>query len=309
LGIDLSVEIGKLKLKTPVLVASGTFGYEENYEELIEKNRLGALVTKTITLNPRPGNPPPRIVETASGILNSIGLQNEGIEEFLDKKLPFLLKFKIPLIVSIGGERIEDYGLLAKRLDRIKEISCLEVNISCPNIETEGGCLFAQDCYLTYGVVKAVRESTYKTIIAKLSPNVTDIVSIAQSAFDGGADALALVNTFFGMEIDVQTRRSKLGSLYGGLSGPAIKPIALYMVYKVSKAVNLPIIGMGGIVSADDALQFFIAGATSVAVGTGNFINPQITREIVEGIEEYLKKNKYTSIKDIIGTIDEKTDK
>lgn len=309
MGIDLSVEIGKLKLKTPVLVASGTFGYEENYEELIEKNRLGALVTKTITLNPRPGNPPPRIVETASGILNSIGLQNEGIEEFLDKKLPFLLKFKIPLIVSIGGERIEDYGLLAKRLDRIKEISCLEVNISCPNIETEGGCLFAQDCYLTYGVVKAVRESTYKTIIAKLSPNVTDIVSIAQSAFDGGADALALVNTFFGMEIDVQTRRSKLGSLYGGLSGPAIKPIALYMVYKVSKAVNLPIIGMGGIVSADDALQFFIAGATSVAVGTGNFINPQITREIVEGIEEYLKKNKYTSIKDIIGTIDEKTDK
>lgn len=301
--IDLSVEIGRLKLKTPVLVASGTFGYEDDYEKLIENNRLGALVTKTITLKPRQGNPPPRITETPSGILNSIGLQNEGLEEFLEKKLPILSKYRIPIIVSIAGERFEEYGLIAKKLDKIKEISALEINISCPNIETEGECLFAQDIYLTYGAVKAVRESTNKTIIVKMSPNVTDIVSIAQASSDAGADALALINTFFAMDIDIETKKSKLGGLYGGLSGPAIMPIALYMVYKVSKAINLPIIGMGGIVSYQDALKFFIAGASCVAVGTGNFINPLLTKEIVEGIEEYLRKHKFKNIKDIIGIL------
>ncbi|MCM8765526.1 MAG: dihydroorotate dehydrogenase [Candidatus Omnitrophica bacterium] len=303
MGIDLAVEIGNLKLKTPVLVASGTFGYEDDYVELIKENRLGALVTKTITLKPCQGNSPPRVIETPSGMLNSIGLQNEGVEIFLEKKLPLLSQLQIPIIVSIAGERIEDYGLLAKRLDKVKEISALEINISCPNIESEAECLFAQDFYLTYGVVKAVRESTDKTIIAKLSPNVTDIVSIAQAAFDAGAEALSLVNTFFGMAIDIEKRKSKLGSIYGGLSGPAIKPIALYMVYKVAQAVKLPLIGMGGVVSSQDALEFFMAGATCVAIGTGNFINPRIAREVVKGIEEYLKKNKLTSIKELIGRL------
>ncbi len=302
--IDLSVEIGRLKLNTPVLVASGTFGYEDEYQALAKENRLGALATKTITLKPRPGNSPPRVVETPSGMLNSIGLQNEGIEDFLQNKIPLLNKLKIPLIVSIAGERIEDYGQLAQRLDKVKEVSAVEINISCPNVEygEEGECLFSQDIYMTYGVVKAVRESTDKTIIAKLSPNVTDIVAIAQAAYDGGADALSLVNTFFGMAVDIETKRPKLGNGYGGLSGPAIRPLALYMVHKVAGLIKLPIIGMGGIVSASDALEFIIAGATAVAVGTGNFINPQITRQIVEGIEEYLKIHKLTSIKDLVGT-------
>ncbi|MCM8783563.1 MAG: dihydroorotate dehydrogenase [Candidatus Omnitrophica bacterium] len=303
MGVELAVEIGKLKLKKPVLVASGTFGFDDDYEELVKSNCLGALVTKTLTLKPRQGNLPPRIVETPSGVLNSIGLQNKGIDFFLAEEIPALSKFEIPIIVSIAGERIEDYGLLAKRLDKEKKISALEINISCPNVESEEECLFAQDAYLTYGVVKAVRESTDKTVIAKLSPNVTNIVPIAQAAFDAGADALALVNTFFGMDIDIETKKSKLGSFYGGLSGPAIKPLALYMVHKVKKAVNLPLIGMGGIVSSYDALQFFILGATCVAIGTGNFVNPQIAKEILEGIEAYLEKHKLRNIKEIIGTI------
>ncbi|MFN7170295.1 MAG: dihydroorotate dehydrogenase [Candidatus Omnitrophota bacterium] len=303
MGIDLSVEIGKLKLKTPVLVASGTFGYEDDYADLLKSNRLGGLVTKTLTLKPRQGNPPPRTVETPWGMLNSIGLQNEGVDFFLEKKLPLLSQFKIPLIVSIAGERIEDYGLLAKKLDSVKEISALEINISCPNVETAEECLFAQDFYLTYGVVKAVRESTAKTIIAKLSPNVTDIVSIAQAAFDAGADGLGLVNTFLGMAIDIEKRKSKLGTLYGGLSGPAIKPLSLYVVYRVARAVKLPIIGMGGIISSADALEFFLAGATSIAVGTGNFINPQVTKEIVEGIEEYLKGHNLKSVRELVGAL------
>jgi dihydroorotate dehydrogenase (NAD+) catalytic subunit len=305
LGVELSIEIGNLKLANPVLVASGTFGYDETYQKLLDLNKVGALVTKTLTLKPRPGNAPPRIVETPSGMLNSIGLQNEGIDDFLKNKIPGLCKLKIPIIVSIAGEGIEDYAELAQKLGKIKEVAALEINISCPNVEygEEGECLFAQDIYMSYGVVKAVRESTDKTIIAKLSPNVTNIVTIAQAAYDAGTDALSLVNTFFGLAVDIEKRKPKLGTVVGGLSGPAIKPIALYMVQKVAGAVKLPVIGMGGIVSASDALEFIISGATAVAVGTANFINPKITSEIVEGIEEYLKEHKLNSIKELVGTL------
>ncbi len=307
MGVNLSVEIGKLKLKNPVLVASGTFGYDDTYEELIKFERLGALITKTITLKPRQGNVPPRNVETPSGMLNSIGLQNEGIEDFIKNKIPQLRRIKAPIIVSIAGERIEDYAELAKSLDRVKEVGALEINISCPNVEygEEGECLFAQDVYMTYGVVKAVRETTGKTVIAKLSPNVTNIVAIAQAAYDAGADVLSLVNTFFGMAVDIEKRKPKLGNISGGLSGPAIKPAALYMVYKVARAIKLPVIGMGGIISAKDALEFIISGANAVAIGTGNFVNPQVYLEIISGIEEYLKKNKLTDVKELAGTLSE----
>jgi len=305
LGVDLSVEIGKLKLSTPLWVASGTFGYEDTYEKLTDPSRLGALVTKTVTLKPRPGNSPPRVVETPAGLLNSIGLQNEGVDDFIKNKIRQLAKFEVPIIVSIAGERIEDYAELAQKLDQVEEVEALEINISCPNVDygEEGECLFAQDLYMTYGVVKAVRESTRKTIIAKLSPNVTNIVAIAQAAYDGGADALALVNTFLGMAVDIDKKRPKLGNIRGGLSGPAIKPIALYMVYEVAKSIKLPIIGMGGIISATDALEFIISGATAVAVGTGNFINPRVALEIIEGIEGYLKENRLNSVKELVGTL------
>lgn len=303
MGIDLSVKIGKLKLKNPVLTASGTFGYGKEFEELVDLRKLGGLVTKTITVKPRPGNPQPRLVETASGLINSIGLQNEGLENFLDEKLPYLKNLGIPIIVSIGGETPDEFVTLARILSKENSISALELNISCPNIKSKNRHLFSQDKEAAFKLVRAVRKTTQKTLIAKLSPNVTDISEIAIYAEKGGADAVSLINTFFALAIDAETQKPKLGNITGGLSGPAIKPIALRMVWEVSKKVKIPIIGMGGILTASDAIEFILSGATAIAVGTANFVNPASTTEILNGITDYLRRKKINRIKDLIGKL------
>ncbi len=294
----INVKIGKIKLKNPVMAASGTFGYAQEFEKLVNLKHIGAIITKTITLNPRQGNPMPRICETSAGMLNAIGLQNEGIDNFLKEKMPYLSKIGAPIIVSISGNNIDEFFILARRLDKIKSISGIELNISCPNIKCEG--LVAQDTKETHEVVKAVKKITDKTIITKLSPNVTDIVGIAKAAENAGSDAVSLVNTFLGMAIDIDTRKPKLGNITGGLSGPCIKPIALRMVYEVSKNINIPVIGIGGIMNANDAIEFMIAGAMAIQVGTANFIEPGVCGKIAKGIEDYLKKHKIERIQDII---------
>ncbi|MDP2981579.1 MAG: dihydroorotate dehydrogenase, partial [Candidatus Omnitrophota bacterium] len=298
----LGVKIGKIKLKNPVMAASGTFGYAKEFEKLVDLGEIGAIITKTITLNPRQGNVMPRICETSAGMLNAIGLQNEGIDDFIKEKMPYLSKIGAPIIVSISGNNIDEFFILARRLDKIKNISGIELNISCPNIKSKG--LVAQDAKETYEVIKAVRKITNKTIITKLSPNVTDIVEIAESAESAGSDAVSLVNTFLGMAIDIDIRKSKLGNITGGLSGPCIKPIAVRMVYEVSKNINIPVIGIGGIMNSDDAIEFMLAGAAAIQVGTANFIEPGICGKIVKGIEAYLKKHKIEKIEDIVGNLD-----
>jgi len=297
----LKVKIGKIKLKNPVMAASGTFGYAKEFEELVHLGEIGAIITKTITLNPRQGNFMPRICETSAGMLNAIGLQNEGIDDFIKEKMPYLSKIGTPIIVSMYGNNIDEFFILARRLDKVKNISGIELNISCPNIKSKG--LVAQDAKETYEVVKAVRKVTNKTIITKLSPNVTDIVEIAESAESAGSDAVSLVNTFLGMAIDIDTRKSKLSNITGGLSGPCIKPIAVRMVYEVSKNINIPVIGIGGIMNSDDAIEFMLAGAAAIQVGTANFIEPGICGKIVKGIEAYLKKHKIEKIEDIVGNL------
>jgi dihydroorotate dehydrogenase (subfamily 1) family protein len=300
----LGVKIGKIRLRNPVMAASGTFGYAKEFEKLVDLGEIGAIITKTITLNPRQGNPMPRICETSAGMLNAIGLQNEGIDDFIKEKMPYLSKIGTPIIASISGNNIDEFFILARRLDKIKNISGIELNISCPNIKSKG--LVAQDAKETYEVVKAVSKVTNKTIITKLSPNVTDIVEIAKSAESAGSDAVSLVNTFLGMAIDIDTKRPKLGNITGGLSGPCIKPIAVRMVYEVSKNINIPVIGMGGIMNSDDAIEFMLAGAMAIQVGTANFIEPGICGKIVKGIEVYLKKHKIDKIEDIVGNLDKK---
>ena len=296
--IDLSVNIGKLKLKNPIMVASGTFDVGAIHELPL----LGAIVTKTITLKPRKGNPMPRTCETAAGMLNAIGLENPGIDAFIKEKLPKLLKFGAPIIVSIASEGDpEEFAILAKRLDKIKEIAALELNISCPNLKTKK--LISQCPVSTYEVVKSVRNVTNKTIITKLSPNVTDITEIAKAAENAGSDAVSLVNTFLGMAIDINQRKPKIANITGGLSGPAIKPIALRMVWETAKAVKIPVIGIGGIMTAQDAIEFIIAGATAVQVGTANFVNPSAAVDIIEGLTKYLKENKIEHIKNLIASL------
>lgn len=299
MGIDLNVNIARLRLNNPVMVASGTFGYAQEFKDIVDLKKIGAIVTKSITLYPRQGNPPPRTCETPAGLLNSIGLENPGLKAFIRDKLPFLKKIRVPIIVSIASEKSpDDFIEISKRLDIIGGIAAIELNISCPNIK---GGLIAQDAKVTYEVVKSVRRVSHKTLIAKLSPNVTDIVSIAKSAEAAGADAVSLVNTFQAMAIDIETMTPKLGSVTGGLSGPAIKPIALKMVWDVARAIKIPVIGMGGIVTASDALEFFIAGATAVSVGTANFINPDACIEIIKGVKLYLKSKRLNNIHRIIG--------
>jgi dihydroorotate dehydrogenase (NAD+) catalytic subunit len=300
----VKVKIGKIKLENPVMVASGTFGYAKEFEKLVNLKHIGAIITKTITLNPRQGNPMPRICETASGMLNAIGLQNEGIDNFIKEKMPYLSKIGAPIIVSISGNNIDEFFILTRRLNKIKAISGIELNISCPNIKCKG--LVAQDKKETYEVIKTVRKTTNKTVITKLSPNVTDIIEIARAAEDAGSDAVSLVNTFLGMAIDVETGKSKLGNITGGLSGPCIKPIALRMVYEASRNIDIPVIGMGGIMNASDAIEFMLAGATAIQVGTANFIEPGVSGKIIKGIEAYLKKHKIERIQDIVGSIDDK---
>ncbi len=300
---NLSVRIGKLILKNPVMVASGTFGYAEEFRDFMDLRKLGAIVSKTITLNPRKGNPPPRTCETPAGMLNSIGLENPGFKMFLKEKLPVLKKSGVPVIVSIASEAgCGEFMELARRIDKVKGIAAIELNISCPNIRANPK-LISQNPKSTYEVVRAVRGLTKKTLITKLSPNVTDITEIAMAAEKAGSDALALVNTFTGMSINVAGRLPKIAMITAGLSGPAIRPIAVRMVHEVYQKSRIPIIGMGGIMDTVSALEFIIAGATAVSIGTANFINPGISAEVVNGLKKYLLKNKIKDIKGLIGSL------
>lgn len=313
--VNLQVKIGKLKLKNPVMVASGTFGPE--YGELVDIKRIGAYITKTITLNERIGNPPPRVVDTPSGMLNAIGLENKGLDDFVKNKLPKLKNITIPIIASIAGGHAAEFGKLAKILSGAKRIAAIEINLSCPNARYsprgrracpnvkygERDFLIAQDENTTREIVKAVRRATPLTIIAKLSPNVTDITRIAKAAEEAGADAVSLVNTFIGMAVDIETKRPILGNVTGGLSGPAIKPIALRMVRETYEKVKIPIIGIGGIMDYKDAVEFILCGASAIQVGTANFVNPKAAIEIIEGVKKYMAKNKISGIKELIGAL------
>ncbi|MDA8083027.1 MAG: dihydroorotate dehydrogenase [Nitrospiraceae bacterium] len=297
---NLEVTIGSLRLKNPVMTASGTFGYGEEYAEFMDLNALGAIVVKGLSLKPKEGNPPPRIVETASGMLNSIGLQNIGIERFIHDKLPFLRRFDTPVVVNFFGDSVDEYAAATARLDGIDGIHALEMNISCPNKQA-GWAVFGTDPKVTCEVVGAVRKRTSLPLIVKLSPNVTDIALMARVAEDSGADALSLINTLTGMAIDIRTRRPKLANIRGGLSGPAIKPVAIRMIYDVFRAVKIPIIGMGGIMNAGDALEFMMAGASAVAVGTANFINPRTAVEVVAGLATFMEREQVKEIRSLTG--------
>ncbi|MBN1870095.1 MAG: dihydroorotate dehydrogenase [Candidatus Omnitrophica bacterium] len=299
--MNITVKIGNAGFQNPVTVASGTFGHSEKYYNLQEVKKLGAIIPKTVTLKAQEGNPPPRIAETPSGMLNAIGLENPGADRFIEDKLPALKKIGVPLVISILGHTDEEFRILAEKFNAVGGISALELNLSCPNLGKK--VLVAQDPEATCRVVRLVKDISKYPVIAKLSPNVTDIVTIAKTAEEAGADALSLINTFSGMVIDIKTRKSVLGNVTGGLSGPAIRPMAVYMVYKTAKEVKIPIIAMGGIMTAEDALQYIIAGATMVAVGTANFINPQAPLDVLNGIKAYMKKNKIEDIKEIIGNI------
>jgi len=294
------VTIGKLKLKNPVMVASGTFGFGEEYQDFMELDCLGAIIPKGISLNPMVGNLPPRIFETAGGILNSIGLQNPGFHEFIKDKLPFLTRIRTHLIVNFFGNTQKEYIELAGRFDEIPGISGLEMNISCPNVK-QGGIAFCSNPRMTYRLVRAVRKSTQLPLIVKLSPNVTEIDSLAKIAEEEGADAVSLVNTFKAMAINIHSRKPELGNIIGGLSGPAIKPIALRMVWEVSQRVKIPVIGMGGIVKAEDAIEFILAGASAIQIGTANLVNPQTSTEVIQGIKKYLTENKIHHLRRLIG--------
>jgi len=301
--MNLSINIGNVKFKNPVTVASGTFGYSEENYNLDEVKNLGALIPKTITLNAREGNPPPRIVETPAGMINAIGIENLGVDHFIKEKIPALKKIGIPLIISISGHNEEEFVLLAKKLNGVKGVKGIELNLSCPNLKNKK--LVAQDPDATYKVVKGVKSVSKIPVIAKLSPNVTDIAEIALSAQEAGADAVSLINTLQAMAVDVEKRKSVLGNITGGLSGPAIRPVGVYMVHQVARSVRIPIIAMGGIASAEDALQYLIVGATMVAAGTSNFINPRAPLEILDGIQKYMKRHKITDINKIIGSFEE----
>lgn len=301
--IDLSVKLGRLHLKNPVTVASGTYGYGTEYLSLFPPSRLGAVFLKGITLNPRAGNEPPRIVETPSGMLNAIGLQNVGLEGLLKEKLPALDGIDGCFIANIAGESIEEFVHITKALNNAPRISAIEVNVSCPNVK-EGGMAFGVSAKATEQITKAVRESTSLPVIVKLTPNVTDITETARAAEAGGADAVSLINTLLGMAIDIEKRRPVLGNKTGGLSGPAIRPVAVRMVWSVYRSIEIPIIGMGGIRTWEDAIEFFLAGASAVSVGTAVFQDPFCPLKILDGIEKYLEKNSLDSIKSLAGFLE-----
>lgn len=297
---DLSVNIASIKLKNPVLVASGTFGYGDEIRDLVDVSKFGAIITKTITLKPKQGNPPPRLAEVTAGILNTIGLQNVGLEKFVVEKLPHLLKFDVPVIVSIAGETSEEYVRIAAELNNQKGISAIELNLSCPNLQKK---IICRDSDLVADIVKSVLKVIKVPIITKLSPQVVDLAGLALLCEISGASAISVVNTFPAMAIDIKTWKPKLSTITGGLSGPCIKPIALKCVWDVYQKVKAPIIGGGGIMTSDDAIEFFLAGATAVSVGTANFINPNIPLKIVEGIRKYMESKKMESLKNITGKI------
>ncbi|MCP4271128.1 MAG: dihydroorotate dehydrogenase [Gammaproteobacteria bacterium] len=288
--IDLSVDVGNLKLQNPIMTASGTFGYGEEFAPFVDLVTLGAIVVKGISLEPRAGNPPQRIVETEGGMLNAIGLQNVGVEKFISTKIPMLRDLGCKVFVNILGDSVDDYAEIAARLDPYDDIHGVEVNISCPNVK-KGGVAFGTVPEMAAKVTKAVKDNTSKPVMIKLSPNVTDITEMARAVEGAGADSISLINTLIGMAIDVQTRKPVLANVIGGLSGPAIKPVALRMVYQVAQAVKIPVIGIGGIASLNDVLEFLIAGATAVQIGTANFVNPAVSGELVTGLEAYLSDN------------------
>lgn len=310
MGLDLSTQIGKIRLKNPMLAASGTFGHAKEFEKFFDLKKLGGIVTKTITLKPRLGNPPPRIVETPSGMLNAIGLQNPGAEKFIEEKLPYLRKLKIPVIASVMGYSVEEFVAVVEKLDKAEGIDGFELNLSCPNVSYSSRPeslsfvkMFAHDELMIEEVVSAVRQATDKTVIAKLGPDVSDIVKMALSAERAGADAVSLINTFIAMVIDIRTRKPVLANKTGGLSGPCIRPIAVRMVWEMRKKVKIPILGIGGIISAKDALEFLIAGASAVQIGTANFMNPAACEEILEGLQDFMRKEKIKDLKEIIGSV------
>ena len=294
----LETEICGIKMNTPILTASGTFGFGEEFEDFVDLQRLGGVCVKCITLKPRTGNGGNRIAETPAGMLNSIGLENPGIDNFLNEILP-RIKDKMNVIVNISGSSVEDYGELAKILD-VDGVAAIELNISCPNVK-DGGIIFGTDKIAAAAVTEIAKKSTNKPVIVKLSPNVTDITEIARAVENAGADCISLINTLMGMQINIHTFKPTIGNITGGLSGGAIKPVAIRMVYQVAQVVNIPVIGMGGIRNANDAIEFFLAGANAVAIGTANFTDPAITMKIADDLEKYLRENNFSNIKDIIG--------
>jgi len=299
--INLGVKVGRLELKNPVLVASGTFGYGEEYAPLIDLNQLGGIVVKGTSLKPKIGNPPPRLAEVSCGLLNAIGLENIGVEQFIQEKLPFLKKFDTKIIVNIFGFSIDEYAALAEILDTTG-IDALEVNVSCPNIKT-GGEVFATDPKMVAQITQAVCQRTHLPVFVKLSPQVTDIVAIAKAAMDAGADGVSLINSFPAMGVDVFTRKPKLGNITGGLSGPCLKPIALKMVWDIVRNLNIPVIGIGGITNFEDALEYLIVGAKAIQIGSANFLNPQVSIEVIKGIKAYLERHGIKDINMIIGSL------
>ena len=303
---DLSCDLGKLKLKNPVMTASGTFGYGREYHRYYDISRLGAVVVKGIRMEPSPGNPTPRVAEVASGMLNAIGLQGPGVEKFLHgaEYLPFLRATGAMVIVNIWGKTMAEYGEVAARLDAESEgIAALEINISCPNVKA-GGVAFGTDLKLAAEVVSLVRRSTRLPLITKLSPNVSRIADFARAVVDAGSDMVSLINTLTGMAIDIETRRPRIANLTGGLSGPAVKPVAVRMVYETARAISAPVIGMGGIMTGADAVEFLLAGASAVAVGTANFVDPLAAPKVIAGIEEYLDRHGCRSVSEIIGAME-----
>jgi len=301
LSVQLAPENKKgLRLINPVMTASGTFGYGMEYEHLFDIQKLGAIVCKGTAHEPWEGNPQPRIAETDNGMLNSIGLQGIGVDALIKEKTPVWAGWQVPMIVNIVGRTIDNYTDVARKLDKIPGVAGLEINISCPNVK-EGGAEFGSSPETAGKVTEAVRKATTLPIIVKLTPNTGEIVRIAQAAAAAGADALCLINTVKGMAINIKTRKPLLGNGYGGLSGPAIKPVALYMVFEVSKTVNIPIVGCGGITNADDAVEFFMAGASAIEVGTASFMNPRAPMDVLEGIEKYLRENKIEDLRELIG--------
>lgn len=298
--VDLSVEIGKLKLKNPIMTASGTFGYGEEFADFIDLNRLGGIIVKGTTLHHREGNPYPRMAETPSGMLNAVGLQNKGVDYFIEHIYPRIKDLDTRVIVNVSGSCIDDYVAVCEKLSPLDKVAAVEINISCPNVK-QGGMGFGTTCSGAESVTSAVRKAYDGTMIVKLTPNVTDITEIARAVEAAGADAVSLTNTFLGMAIDVEKLKPMLSTITGGLSGPCIRPIAVRMVWQVANAVKVPVVGLGGIASGRDAIEFLLAGATAVQIGTANFVDPQVTVKAIDYIEDYLKRHQITSVRELIG--------
>ena len=300
---NLKVKLGKLHLKNPVMTASGTFGYGTEYLDFVDMSRIGGIIVKGTTLRERQGNPYPRMAETPSGMLNAVGLQNKGVDYFIDHIYPTVKDFDTSIFVNVSGSTIEDYIITAEKLNDLPNVPGIELNISCPNVK-EGGMAFGTSCLSAAQVVKAVRMVYKNELMVKLSPNVTDIAEIALAVESEGADSISLINTILGMAINAEQRKPVLSTITGGLSGPAVKPIALRMVWQVAQAVKVPVVGMGGIMNATDAIEFLLAGATAIQIGTANFIDPTVTMSVLDGIDEYLQRHNYDDVNDIIGKLE-----